>query len=65
MEEGGLQDFNYTIFPCLNPRGMLERRREIPEGKDLNRDYFIAPPSRFNDSLKRLIHGTLTWLFPA
>lgn len=40
MEEGGLrEDFNYTIFPCLNPRGMLERRRETPEGKDLNRDY--------------------------
>ena len=40
MEEGGLrEDFNYTIFPCLNPRGMLERSRETPEGKDLNRDY--------------------------
>ncbi|MCE0483320.1 MAG: M14 family metallocarboxypeptidase [Methylacidiphilales bacterium] len=32
-------DFNTTIFPLLNPDGLLRGRRENASGIDLNRDY--------------------------
>jgi murein peptide amidase A len=32
-------DFNVTIFPILNPNGLLKSLRENADGLDLNRDY--------------------------
>ncbi len=45
---------SYTVFPCLNPRGMRISSRETPEGKDLNRDFRKAETIEVQTELNRL-----------
>jgi hypothetical protein len=39
MEDRWPENAEIDLFPCLNPEGMAESRREGPDGVDLNRDY--------------------------
>lgn len=47
-------EFNYTIFPVLNPAGLEAGTRESPAGIDLNRDYQLPESTE--------IQQQLTWI---
>lgn len=45
---------SYTVFPCLNPRGMRLSKRETPEGIDLNRDFMTTKTIEVQTELQKL-----------
>lgn len=48
------RECSYTVFPCLNPRGMRTSCRETPNGKDLNRDFLRAENIEVQTEIKKL-----------
>lgn len=45
----------WTILPMINPRGLQNRRRESPEGIDINRDFGRQPRSIEARSVKAYV----------
>lgn len=45
------QQIHWTLIPLVNPRGLLAKTRENPEGIDINRDFGPSPVSREARSL--------------
>jgi protein MpaA len=46
--------FNTTIFPILNPNGLVKNRRENADGIDLNRDYRDSKSAEINSHIETL-----------
>ena len=42
-QDHGSQNFNFTIFPCLNPWGYVHNRRKNKDNKDINRSFGEDP----------------------
>jgi len=50
-KRGGIQDWNWQIFPCLNPWGLERNIRLDAEGRDLNRFYNSKKVPQINAQL--------------
>ncbi len=55
--ESYLEDFNFTIFPCINPFGFEHDTRENELGGDLNRKFDRKRPPPEVDFVRRMTHG--------
>ena len=52
--DGYLQSFDFMIFPCVNPAGYENDKRETPDGIDLNRQFKLPAPPQEVTYIKKM-----------